>query len=69
MYICPMDLMALDSAVDMRGYAGVMPMGATLEPVRGTHPIIRTANDRDGRMRKYLGVDRLPVPGASPGAS
>ncbi len=132
MYICPMDLMALDSmigkaynqepdlcwecyscvkicpnsAIDMRGYADVMPMGATLKPVRGTHSIIWTANYRDGRIkrfkipirttpwgtiatfpddarpgktdlkspelfgeRKYLGVDRLPMPGASPGAS
>ncbi len=61
MYICPMDLMKLDtaigkgfnqepdqcwecyscvkmcpnSAIEMRGYADVMPMGATLKPVRG----------------------------------
>lgn len=106
MSICPMDSMAPDSAIDMRGYADVMPMGATLKPVRGTHSIIWTANYRDGRIkrfkipirttpwgtittfpddarpgktdlkspelfgeRKYLGVDRLPMPGASPGAS
>ena len=127
MYICPMDLMKLDTAtgkgfnqepdlcwecyscvkmcpnnaIEMRGYADVMPMGATLKPVRGTHSIIWTANYRDGRVKqvkipirdtewgtiasfpedgrphtmdlkapvlfgedKYLGVDRLPVPGA-----
>ncbi|MFQ5954827.1 MAG: adenylyl-sulfate reductase subunit beta [Kiloniellales bacterium] len=128
MYICPMDLMALDpvlgkgfnqepdlcwecyscvkvcpnSAIDMRGYADVMPMGATLKPVRGTHTILWTVKYRDGRVKrfklpirttqwgsivpfpddarparievkstalfgddKYLGVDRLPVPGAT----
>ena len=127
MYICPMDLMKLDTAtgkgfnqepdlcwecyscvkmcpnnaIEIRGYADVMPMGATLKPVRGTHSIIWTANYRDGRVKrfkipirdtewgtidpfpedgrphtmdlkapvlfgedKYLGVDRLPVPGA-----
>ncbi len=127
-YICPMDLMKLDtapgksfsqepdlcwecyscvkicpnSAIEMRGYADVMPMGAALKPVRGTHSIIWTANYRDGRVKrfklpirttpwgsiepypddarpdsldlksttlfgesKYLGVDRLPTPGAA----
>ena len=128
MYICPMDLMKLDSAtgkgfnrepdlcwecyscvkmcpnsaIEMRGYADVMPMGATLKPVRGTQSIMWTAKYRDGRVKrfkfpirttpwgsivpfpdderrgatdvkstmlfgedKYLGLDRLPVPGAS----
>ena len=132
MYICPMDLMKLDTglgkgfnqepdlcwecyscvkmcpnnAIEMRGYADVMPMGATLKPVRGTHSILWTAKYRDGRVKrfklairstewgsiepfpddgrpaemdlkspalfgegKYLGVDRLPVPGDSLGAS
>ncbi len=127
MYICPMDLMKLDTAtgkgfnqepdlcwecyscvkmcpnnaIEMRGYADVMPMGATLKPVRGTHSIMWTVKYRDGRVKqfklairdtqwgtidpypedgrphtmdlkapvlfgedKYLGVDRLPVPGA-----
>ena len=123
MYICPMDLMKLDTAtgkgfnqepdlcwecyscvkmcpnnaIEMRGYADVMPMGATLTPVRGTHSIMWTAGrvkqfkipirdtewgtidpfPEDGRPHtmdlkapvlfgedKYLGVDRLPVPGA-----
>ncbi len=77
-------------------------LGAALKPVRGTHSIIWTANDRDGRVKrfklpirttpwgsiepypddarpdsldlksttrfgesKYLGVDRLPTPGAA----
>ena len=128
MYICPMNLMKLDtetgkgfnqepdlcwecyscvkmcpnSAIDMRGYADVMPMGATLKPVRGTHSIMWTAGYRDGRVKrfkipirttpwgtidpfpddarpveidvkstalfgegKYLGMDRLAVPGAT----
>ena len=38
--ICP------NSAIDMRGGADVMPMGAALKPVRGTHSIIWTANFR-----------------------
>ncbi len=105
MYICPMDLMKLDTAtgkgfnqepdlcwecyscvqtcpnnaIEMRGYADVMPMGATLKPVRGTHSIIWTTKYRDGRVKrfklpirttlfgesKYLGVDRLPTPAAA----
>jgi adenylylsulfate reductase subunit B len=98
--------MCPNNATEMRGYADVMPMGATLKPVRGTHSIIWTAKYRDGRVKrfklairstewgsiepfpddgrpaemdvnspalfgkdKYLGVDRLPVPGDSLGAS
>ncbi len=49
--ICP------NSAIDMRGYADVMPMGATLKPVRGTHSIMWTANYRDGRVKRF----KLPI--------
>ena len=42
-----------NSAIDMRGYADVMPMGATLKPVRGTHSIIWTASYRDGRVKRF----------------
>ena len=41
----------------MRGYADVMPMGATLKPVRGTHSIIWTAQYRDGRVKQF----KLPI--------
>ena len=83
MYICPMDLMTLDtatgkgfnqepdlcwecyscvkicpnSAIDMRGYADVMPMGAALKPVRGTRSIMWTAQYRDGRIKQF----KLPI--------
>ena len=83
MYICPMDLMALDaatgksynqepdlcwecyscvkmcphSAIQMRGYADVVPMGATLNPLRGTDSIIWTAKYRDGRVKRF----KLPL--------
>ena len=83
MYICPMDLMKLDTAtgkgfnqepdrcweyyscvkvcpnnaIEMRGYADVMLVGATLKPVRGTHSIIWTAKDRDGRVERF----ELPI--------
>ena len=34
-----------------------MPMGATLEPVRGTHSIMWTAKYRDGRVKRF----KLPI--------
>lgn len=49
--ICP------NNAIEMRGYADVMPMGATLKPVRGTHSIIGTASYRDGRVKRF----KLPL--------
>lgn len=49
--ICP------NSAIEMRGYADVMPMGARLKPVRGTHSITCTANDRDRRVQRF----KLPI--------
>ena len=83
LYICPMDLMKLDtalgkgfnqepdlcwvcyfcvkicpnSAIEMRGYADVMPMGTALKPLRRTHSIIWTANYRDGRVKRF----KLPI--------
>lgn len=49
--ICP------NNAIEMRGYADVMPMGATLKPVRGTPSIIWTASYRDGRVKRF----KLPI--------
>lgn len=49
--ICP------QSAIDMRGYADVMPMGASMVPMRGTDSIIWTANFRDGTIKRF----RFPI--------
>lgn len=54
--VCP------NSAIEMRGYADAMPMGAALKPLRGTHSIIWTALFGE---TKYHGVDRLPTPGTA----
>ena len=83
MYICPNDLMKLDtdmgrafnqepdacwecfacvkmcpqSAIDLRGYADVMPMGATATPLRGTDSIIWGLKFRDGTLKRF----RFPI--------
>ncbi len=79
MYICPSDIMHLDtsigkayniepdlcwecyacvktcpqSAIDMRGYGDVMPMGASLTPLRGTDSIMWTVKFRNGEMKRF----------------
>ncbi len=83
MYICPNNLMKLDtdigqafnqepdacwecfacvkmcpqSAIDLRGYADVMPMGATATPLRGTDSIIWGLKFRDGTLKRF----RFPI--------
>ncbi len=83
MYICPADLMKLDtdigrafnqepdacwecfacvkmcpqSAIDLRGYADVMPMGATAIPLRGTDSIMWALKFRDGTLKRF----RFPI--------
>ena len=83
MYICPADLMKLDtsigkaynqepdacwecyacvkmcpqSAIDLRGYADVMPMGATATPLRGTDSIMWALKFRDGTLKRF----RFPI--------
>ena len=83
MYICPADLMKLDtdigrafnqepdacwgcfacikmcpqSAIDLRGYADVMPMGATATPLRGTDSIMWAVKFRDGTLKRF----RFPI--------
>ena len=82
-YICPNDLMKLDtdigrafnqepdacwecyacvkmcpqSAIDLRGYADVMPMGATAVPLRGTDSIMWALKFRDGTLKRF----RFPI--------
>ena len=83
MYICPADLMKLDtdigrafnqepdacwecfacikmcpqSAIDLRGYSDVMPMGATATPLRGTDSIMWAVKFRDGTLKRF----RFPI--------
>ena len=78
-YICPSDIMALDtglgkaynrepdmcwecyscvktcpqSAIDMRGYNDVVPLGASLTPLRGTDSIMWTVKYRNGQMKRF----------------
>jgi adenylylsulfate reductase subunit B len=78
-YICPSDIMALDttsgkavniepdmcwecyscvktcpqSAIDMRGYNDVVPLGASLTPLRGTDSIMWTVKFRDGQTKRF----------------
>ena len=82
-YICPADLMKLDTslgkafnqepdacwecfacvkmcpqtAIDLRGYADVMPMGATATPLRGTDSIMWALTFRDGTLKRF----RFPI--------
>ncbi len=41
------------SAIDMRGYGDVMPMGASLTPLRGTDSIMWTVKFRNGEMKRF----------------
>ena len=79
MYICPNDLMALDTtltkgynqepdlcwecyscvkmcpqgAIEMRGYADVMPMGSRVTPLRGTDSIMWAIQYRNGDVKRF----------------
>jgi adenylylsulfate reductase subunit B len=41
------------SAIDMRGYGDVVPLGASLTPLRGTDTIMWTVKFRDGQMKRF----------------
>jgi len=41
------------TAIDMRGYGDVMPMGASLTPLRGTDSILWTVKFRNGEMKRF----------------
>lgn len=41
------------SAIAMRGYGDVMPMGASLTPLRGTDSIMWTVKFRDGQTKRF----------------
>ena len=41
------------TAIDMRGYGDVVPMGASLAPMRGTDAIMWTVKFRDGQTKRF----------------
>ncbi|MFQ5883388.1 MAG: adenylyl-sulfate reductase subunit beta [Candidatus Methylomirabilales bacterium] len=41
------------TAIDMRGYGDVMPMGASLAPLRGTDSIMWTVKFRNGQVKRF----------------
>ena len=49
--------MCPQSAIDLRGYADVMPMGATATPLRGTDSIIWAVKFRNGTLKRF----RFPI--------
>jgi adenylylsulfate reductase subunit B len=49
--------MCPQTAIDLRGYADVMPMGATATPLRGTDSIMWAIKFRDGTLKRF----RFPI--------
>ena len=45
--VCP------QTAIAMRGYADVAPLGASLTPLRGTDSILWTVKYRNGQMKRF----------------
>lgn len=45
--ICP------QTAISMRGYGDVVPLGASLAPLRGSDSIMWTVKYRDGQMKRF----------------
>lgn len=41
------------SAIDMRGYGDVVPIGASLTPLRGTDSVMWTVKFRNGQMKRF----------------
>jgi adenylylsulfate reductase subunit B len=41
------------TAIDMRGYGDVVPIGASLAPLRGTDAIMWTVKFRNGQMKRF----------------
>ncbi len=90
LYICPNDLMKLDSdrmkawnqepdqcwecyncvkicpqqAIEVRGYADFMPLGASVIPLRGSDSCLWTIKYRDGRIKRYKFPNRTTTEGS-----
>jgi len=59
--ICP------QQAIDMRGYADFMPLGASVVPLRGTEDIMWTVKFRDGNVKRFkFPISTTPEGSAAP---
>ena len=47
------------SAIDIRAYADIAPMGASITPLRGTDTIMWTVKFRDGQIKRFKLIDVL----------
>ena len=56
--ICP------TQAIDVRGYADFVPLGASLTPLRGTDSIMWTVQFRDGRIKRFRFPTRTKAEGS-----
>ena len=52
----------------MRGYGDVVPLGASLTPLRGTDSIMWTVKFRDGQMKRFKFAIRTTPVGFDPAA-
>ena len=90
-YICPNDLMVLDTktekaynrepemcwecyncvkicpvaAIEVRGYADFIPLGATVTPLRGTDSIMWTIKFRNGMLKRFKFPIRTTAEGSA----
>ena len=59
--ICP------QQAIDVRGYADFMPLGASVVPLRGSEDIMWTIKFRDGNVKRFkFPIRTTPEGSASP---
>ena len=57
--ICPVD------AVEVRGYADFVPMGANVTPMRGTEDIMWTVKFRSGQIKRFKFPIRTTAEGSA----
>jgi adenylylsulfate reductase subunit B len=57
--ICP------QQAIDVRGYADFVPMGASVVPLRGSQDIMWTVKFRDGAVKRFKFPIRTTAEGAA----
>lgn len=51
-------------AIEVRGYADFMPLGAASTPLRGTEDIMWTITFRDGRVKRFKYATRTTAEGS-----
>jgi adenylylsulfate reductase subunit B len=57
--LCP------QQAMDVRGYADFVPMGASATPLRGTEDIMWTVKFRDGSIKRFKFTTRTTPEGSA----